>query len=42
MLAFGKTHPEVALVVALSFIIQVQSAAWYVRLSDKIFGPKVD
>jgi len=42
MLTFGKTNPEVALVVALAFIIQVQSAAWYVRLSDKIFGPKVD
>ncbi|MEZ0344716.1 MAG: bile acid:sodium symporter [Caldimicrobium sp.] len=39
MITFGKSHPEVALVIALSFIIQVQAAAWYVRLSDKIFGP---
>lgn len=39
MLTFGKAHPEVALVVALAFIIQVQAAAWYVRLSNTIFGP---
>ncbi len=39
MMTFGKSHPEVALVIALSFIIQVQAAAWYVRLSDRIFGP---
>ena len=38
MMTFGKTAPEVALVIALSFIVQVQSAAWYVRLSDRIFG----
>lgn len=34
MMTFGKQHPEVALVIALAFIIQVQSAAWYVRISD--------
>jgi ACR3 family arsenite efflux pump ArsB len=39
MLTFGKAHPEVALVIALAFIIQVQAAAWYVRLSNTIFGP---
>jgi hypothetical protein len=38
MMTFGKTAPEVALVIALSFIVQVQSAAWYVKLSDRIFG----
>ncbi|MFN3921039.1 MAG: arsenic resistance protein [Caldimicrobium sp.] len=38
MMTYGKTNPEVALVVALAFIIQVQSAAWYVKLSNKIFG----
>ncbi|MFN4196920.1 MAG: arsenic resistance protein [Caldimicrobium sp.] len=38
MMTYGKTHPEVALVIALAFIIQVQSAAWYVRLSNNIFG----
>lgn len=39
MMTFGKSHPEVALVIVLSFIIQVQAAAWYVRLSNRIFGP---
>lgn len=38
MMTYGKTNPEVALVIALAFIIQVQSAAWYVKLSNKIFG----
>lgn len=38
MMTYGKTNPEVALVVALAFIIQVQSAAWYVKFSNKIFG----
>jgi len=41
MMTFGKQHPEVALVIALAFVIQVQSAAWYVRFSDKIFGPPI-
>ena len=36
--AFGPQGSSAALVVALAYIIQVQSAAWYVRLSDKIFG----
>lgn len=39
MMTFGKTHPEVALVIALAFVIQVQSAAWYVKFSNRIFGP---
>lgn len=38
MMTYGKTDPEVAIVVALAFIIQVQSAAWYVKFSNKIFG----
>lgn len=29
---------EIALIVAMGYIIQVQSAAWYVKLTDKIFG----
>ncbi|MGI6657185.1 MAG: arsenic resistance protein [Desulfobulbus sp.] len=37
--AFGEEGAGAALVVALAYIIQVQSAAWYVRLTDKIFGP---
>lgn len=39
MMTFGKTNPEVALVIALAFIIQVQAAARYVRFSNRIFGP---
>ena len=37
--AFGEAGTNAALVIALSYIIQVQSAAWYVKFTDKIFGP---
>jgi len=37
--AFGEAGTNAALVVALSFIIQVQSAAWYVKLTGIVFGP---
>lgn len=37
--AFGSEGAETALVIALSYIIQVQAAAWYVKLTDSIFGP---
>lgn len=37
--AFGPQGADAALVVALAYIIQVQSAAWYVRFTDRIFGP---
>lgn len=36
--AFGPKGTETALVIALSYIIQVQAAAWYVKFTDKIFG----
>lgn len=36
--AFGKQGASAALVVAVAYIIQVQSAAWYVKLTDRIFG----
>ncbi|WP_408999079.1 arsenic resistance protein [Syntrophus buswellii] len=39
MNAFGPRGSEAALVIALAYIIQVQSAAWYVKLTDRIFGP---
>ena len=39
MNAFGEKGSSAALVVALAYIIQVQSAAWYVRLTDKFFCP---
>ncbi|MCK5804618.1 MAG: CBS domain-containing protein, partial [Lentisphaeria bacterium] len=30
---------EIALIIALAYVIQVQSAAWYVKFTDRIFGP---
>lgn len=36
--AFGREGSSAALVIALAYIIQVQSAAWYVRFTDRIFG----
>ena len=38
--AFGEQGANAALVVALAYIIQVQSAAWYVKLTDRLFGPQ--
>jgi ACR3 family arsenite efflux pump ArsB len=39
MNAFGAQGSDAALVIALAYIIQVQSAAWYVKLTDRFFGP---
>ncbi len=36
--AFGEAGADAALVIALAYIVQVQSAAWYVRFTDTIFG----
>ena len=36
--AFGTQGSSAALVIAIAYIIQVQSAAWYVKMTDKIFG----
>lgn len=36
--AFGEAGAHAALVIALAYIIQVQSAAWYVKLTDTVFG----
>lgn len=38
MTAFGKDGADIALVVALGYIIQIQLAAWAVRFTDKIYG----
>ncbi len=38
MTAFGKQGATIALLIALAYVVQIQSAAWYVRLADKIFG----
>ena len=40
--AFGPEGSSAALVVALAYIIQVQSAAWYVKFTDKIFGKPME
>lgn len=37
--AFGKEGADIALIIALAYIIQVQSAAWYVKFTDRLFGP---
>jgi len=37
---FGEQGSEIALVIALAYIIQVQAAAWYVKFTDLIFGKK--
>lgn len=37
--AFGEAGANAALVIAMAYIIQVQSAAWYVKFTDKLFGP---
>ena len=37
--AFGPEEgAEIALIIALGYIIQVQSAAWYVKFTNRIFG----
>jgi ACR3 family arsenite transporter len=38
MTAFGKQGLTIALLIALAYVIQIQSAAWYVRFVDKFFG----
>lgn len=39
MTAFKEEGSEIAIIIAMAYIIQVQSAAWYVKFTDKIFGP---
>jgi ACR3 family arsenite efflux pump ArsB len=38
--AFGPQGSTAALVVAMAYIIQVQSAAWYVKFTDRIYGTR--
>jgi arsenite transporter len=38
MTAFGEAGAEIALIIALAYIIQVQAAAWYVKFTDRLFG----
>lgn len=37
MTAFGEAGAQAALLIALAYIVQVQSAAWYVKLTSRIF-----
>lgn len=37
--AIASFGPEAALVLAAAYIVQVQGAAWYVRLTERVFGP---
>lgn len=40
MTAFGREQgAQIALIIALAYVVQVQAAAWYVRFSDRLFGP---
>jgi len=38
MTAFGQQGLTIALLIALAYVVQIQTAAWYVRLAEKIFG----
>ncbi|MEN8211090.1 MAG: universal stress protein [Thermodesulfobacteriota bacterium] len=38
MTAFGKEGMTIALLISLAYIIQIQSAAWYVKFIDVMFG----
>ena len=38
MTAFGKQGLTIALLISMAYVIQIQSAAWYVRIAGKIFG----
>jgi ACR3 family arsenite transporter len=38
MTVFGKQGSDIALIIAAAYIIQVQSAAWYVKFTNKLFG----
>ncbi|SDT99526.1 arsenic resistance protein [Desulfobacula phenolica] len=38
MTAFGKQGMTIALLIALAYIIQIQSAAWYVKFINFMFG----
>lgn len=39
MTVFKENGSEIALIIALAYIIQVQAGAWYVKAIGKIFGP---
>jgi ACR3 family arsenite efflux pump ArsB len=38
-IAMASFAPEAGLLLATAYIVQVQSAAWYVKATDRVFGP---
>ncbi|MEN8904480.1 MAG: bile acid:sodium symporter [Clostridiales bacterium] len=38
MTVFGNKGSDIALIIAVAYIIQVQAGAWYVKFTDKLFG----
>ena len=38
MNAFGQQGSEIALVIALAYVIQIQTSAWCNRIIDRCFG----
>lgn len=38
MTSFGKEGSDIALIIALGYIIQIQLSSWYVKFSSRIFG----
>ncbi len=39
MTAFKEQGMTIALLISLAYVIQIQSAAWYVKLVPYLFGP---
>ncbi len=39
MTVLGPQGAEAALVIAVAYVVQVQSAAWYVKRADRLVGP---
>ncbi|ABK99543.1 arsenic resistance protein [Pelobacter propionicus] len=37
---FREKGAEIAIIIALAYIVQVQAAAWYVKFTDRIFGKR--
>lgn len=35
---FGEKGSEIALIISIAYIVQVQAAAWYVKMTRRIFG----
>jgi predicted Na+-dependent transporter len=35
---FRDQGADAALLIALAYVVQVQAGAWYVRLTDRLFG----